>query len=599
MKLNNKLSSLLILIGLIFIGCDDVLDKDELAAISNEQVWDDENLAEGFLNEIYDRGLSGWSNGASGLSDDAQGANSVMYGEVNSSSKNSYGGTYGAIKNINLLLANVGTGALPEDFQNSLIAQSLFFRAKHYFSLVSTYGGVPLVLELNDLNDELEIPRNKTSECINQIIIDLDKAITGLPSSYDDAGSDYGRITKGAAMAFKAKVLLFYASEQFDPSQSEGRWQAAYEAVSTAKTYLEGQGKGLYPDYAELWFDESDSNSEAIIIRRYTTDKTHSRDVGVRPFVTGTSGESWDKPSIGIAEAYPMKDGKAIDDATSSYSYDTTVFWENRDPRFNANIARNGALFSLNDPAPQTTSDLVWTFVESQIEAGADERISPSALLCKKAVDGSIAGGGDTYNGTTDWIEMRFAEVLLFFAESANEIGKTSEAYDALIKIRTRAGIEAGTGFYGLKEGMDKDEMRTAIMLERRLELVFEGKRSSDLRRRRMYSTLNGTHRKGYVIERTAAFDALDPSDEVLDDRKALENGVLDGSIDLSDPTVYNTYFTTVLTSLERDGNTLVDGISIDYQDKYYFFDLPQGALNSNPKLVQTEGWGGTFDPLQ
>ena len=195
---------------------------------------------------------------------------------------------------------------------------------------------------------------------------------------------------------------------------------------------------------------------------------------------------------------------------------------------------------------------------------------------------------------------MRYAEILLFLAEAANEIGNISEAYTVLTDIRDRAGIEAGgDGLYGLKDGMSQDEMREAVLLERRLELVFEGKRSADLRRRRLYHTLNGTHRKGYIIEKTAAFDALDPSDEILDDRIALENGVLSGSIDLSDPTVYSTYFTTQITSVERDGNTTDNGTPINYMDKYYFYDLPQSALNSNPSLEQTEGWGGTFDPLQ
>lgn len=599
MKINYKLSSFLILIGLVLVNCDDVLDKSDLSAIDNANVWNDESLAEGFLNEIYDIGLTGWSNGASSNSDDAIGRTGLMYGEVISDSQRGYSGLYGQIKNINLLLENIVAGSLSLDIQESLAAQALFFRAKHYFSLVTTYGGVPLVLKLSTLEDDLEIPRNKTSECIAQIIIDLDNAIAKLPVEYADAGSDYGRITKGAAMAFKAKVLLFYASEQFDPNQTAGRWQVAYDAIKTAKNHLEANGKGLYGNYEDLWFDESNANSEAIIIRRHTTDKEHSRDAGVRPFVVGTNGESWDKPTIDIANAYPMKDGKGIDDLSSVYTYNTTVFWENRDPRFKANFAYNGVNWALNDPAPQTTSELIWTFLGSQIEAQADSRITPSGLLCRKAVDGTIQGGSPTQNGTTDWIEMRFAEVLLFFAEAANETDKISEAYDVLTDIRNRAGIDSGTGFYGLKEGMSKDEMRIAILLERRLELVFEGKRSSDLRRRRMYSTLNGTIRRGYIIQRTAAFDALDPSNEILDDRIALENSVLNGSIDLSDPAVYDTYFTTIITSLERDGNSLDDGTPINYQDEYYFYDLPQSALNSNPNLEQTSGWGGTFDPLQ
>ena len=136
--------------------------------------------------------------------------------------------------------------------------------------------------------------------------------------------------------------------------------------------------------------------------------------------------------------------------------------------------------------------------------------------------------------------------------------------------------------------------------LKVRLELVFEGKRSADLRRRRMYGTLIGMHRYGYEILKTAAFDALSPTAEILDDRKVLEAGVLDGSIDLNDPAVYNTYFSTRLRSLERFGSVDADGDAINYLDNYYFYDIPQDDLNKNPNLTQTNGWpGGSFDPLQ
>lgn len=601
MKIKYKLNKLILILTVVLVGCSDVLDKSDLTAVNAEDVWNDENLAEGFLNEIYDRSLIGWSNGASGNSDDANGQNSLMYGERTSNSVGSYRGNFAAIKDINLLLEQVGTGTLDVAFQESLKSQALFFRAQIYFSLISTYGGVPIVLSVSQISDDLEIPRNKTSECLDQIIIDLDNAISKLPENYDDPGSNYGRITKGAAMAFKAKVLINYASEQFDPAQSSGRWQTAYDAIKTAKANLEANGKGLHSDYSDLWFDQSDGNIEAIMIRRYTTDKSHRRDAGVRPFVVGTNGENWDKPTISHIDAYPMKDGKAIDDPSSAYTYNATSFWENRDPRFKANIAYNSSIWALNDPEPQKTSDVHWAFKGSAVEGQADTRISPSALYCRKAVDGSIIGGAATLTGTTDWIEIRFADILLYLAEAANEIGSIPEAYTVLIDIRSRAGIDSGgDGLYGLQAGMSQGEMRDAILLERRIELAFEAKRSADLRRRRMYNTLNGTFRKGYFIDKTAAFDALDPSDQILDDRKVLEAGVLDGSIDLNDPTVYNTYFTTVLTSLERDGNTTDDGIAINYLDQYYFFDLPQSAIDKNPKLEQTQGWpGGTFDPLQ
>ena len=91
---------------------------------------------------------------------------------------------------------------------------------------------------------------------------------------------------------------------------------------------------------------------------------------------------------------------------------------------------------------------------------------------------------------------MRLAEVMLNLAEAANATGRITEAYDMLTKIRQRAGITAGANNkYGLKENMTSAEMFTAIMNERRVELAFEGKRYDDLRRTKLWTSLNGKFR--------------------------------------------------------------------------------------------------------
>lgn len=603
MKMKNINKILILCWSLFFIQCtDDVLDKRDLSAISSDVIWNDINLARGFLNNIYVRALPGWNVDASKITDDAVGPEQLlMYGEAPPGSQNIYGSSYITIKDINILLRDIGSGSIPEVDQVIMKGQALFFRALLYFRLISTYGGVPLVLEFKGQSDveALKVPRNKTSECMAQILIDMDDAIAALPDSYN--ASDYGRITKGAAMAMKGRILLHYASEQFDPGQSAaGRWQNAYDANNTAITYLEGQGKGLHKSYGQLWFDEGASNVEAIMVRKYSDDVPNNREAGCRPFIVGTNGEAFDKPTKQLVDAYPMKDGKAIDDNSSAYTYNATTFWLNRDPRFKATIAWNGSIWPLNNPAPNRTSDLEWTFALSAIEGQANDRITPSSFSCRKGVDGNLEGGAASLNSPIDWIEIRFAEVMLNLAEAANEIGNTLVAYNVLTEIRDRAGIDpGGNGLYGIPAGLGKDEMRAAIMLERRLELVFEGKRSQDLRRRRMYKDLNGTYRQGYQILKTSAFDALSPTNLILDDRKALEDGVLDGSINLDDPDVYNTYFKINLRSLERFGDVGVDGSPINYLDRYYFYDIPQADIDRNVNLEQTSGWpGGTFNPL-
>jgi len=614
MKFFNKryfnLLAALFTISVLFVGCSKVLDKTNLLSVEGTDIWDNQALATGYLDNIYDRSLPGWPIGVSANSDDAssdQNTLSIMYGNANSGSQNIYTRTYGIIRDVNTLLENVDKGILPDGIKQQFKAQAYFLRALNYWNLVNTYGGVPLILNVQSKADitALQLPRNTTSECVTQIMKDIDAAIQLLPAKYDDPKSNYGRITKGAALAYKGRILLFYASEQYDPAQSKNRWQAAYDANKAAYTQLVSDGKGLHANYAALWFDESDGNREAIIIRRYTLNKPTSRDAGDRPFVTGTNGEATDRPTMSLMETYPMKDGKSISDASGKYTYNGTAFWVNRDPRFAQTIAWNGASWPLNDPSPYRTSDLLWTFQGGVTNPAADQRISITGMYCRKAIDGTIPGGSAALNSPTDWIELRFAEVMLNLAECANETNKPQEAYDMIKEIRVRAGIEPGVdGRYGITTAMDKISMRSAVLLERRIELAFEGKRTSDLRRRRLYSTLNGKHRMGMYITKTAAFDNLDPAtNDILSDRLVLEKRALAGQINLSDPAVYSTYFTVKIGGVEFQDNR-ADGTlgtyAINYLDKFYFFDIPDGDLKTNPKLTQTMGWtGGSFDPLQ
>jgi hypothetical protein len=179
----------------------------------------------------------------------------------------------------------------------------------------------------------------------------------------------------------------------------------------------------------------------------------------------------------------------------------------------------------------------------------------------------------------TDWIEIRFAEVLLNLAECANELGKSDEAYEELKAIRTRAKIDVGDGFYGLKQNMTTEEMRTAILDERRIEFAFENKRYWDLRRHNLFaSKLNGTRR--YGIRTILKKEFANKDFEAVRDK-----------IDLN--TEYEKYFT--IEKWLKD-----EQFSINYiQPQYNFFAIPQNMRDRSPSVEQTKDWGGTFDPLQ
>src|SRR5207248_1222168 len=142
-----------------------------------------------------------------------------------------------------------------------------------------------------------------------------------------------------------------------------------------------------------------------------------------------------------------------------------------------------------------------WTYVGGEIN-----NPTPTGFYTRKAVDPSLDPFG-AGNATTQWIEIRYAEVLLNLAEAANAIGHTQEAYDQLKLLRARAGIDPGAdGLYGLDAGLAGDQMQAAIMLERRIEFAFEAKRYWDLRRNmRFEPELNGTRPVALAQSRPAA----------------------------------------------------------------------------------------------
>jgi hypothetical protein len=595
---------LLAFLPILLVQCKKVLDKTNLSLITSDKVLNDPALAAAHLNLIYRSSTPGWAAGASASSDEGPGSGTLMYGRVQDNSQTFYQTAYQNIRQINIFLEAVKAGTIEKPVADPMIGQALFFRSIVYWQLATTYGGVPLVLNTLKPNDEFDLPRASTSQTVTQILKDLDDAIALLPDRYSDNNADFGRITKGAAMAVKGRILLHYASEQFDPTQSKNRWQAAYDALVAAKTNLDANGKGLNASFSNLWFDPPSANKEIIWVRLYNADASHSRDASVRPYQPGFGGGRVDNATKSLADAFPMKDGKKISDPTSAYAYDPVAFWKNRDPRFAATLVWNGANWPIKDPSPFKTSAIYWSFQNNTSVPEADNNgVTRTGFQTRKGVRVDY-DHNQARLSTVPWIEMRYAELLLNLAEAANEIGKGTEALTHLTAIRQRAGIENTNGRYGLDAGLeaDKTAMRDAILNERRIELAFENKRPVDMRRRRLYGTLNGTERMGYFITKTPAFDALVTSDNsFLSDRMALENLVLAGTVDLNNPAVYQTYFTTQVYSVEEGSNIPGQiGVKINYLDKYYFFDIPQAFINQNPKLKQTNGWpGGSFDPLQ
>lgn len=495
---------------------------------------------------------------------------------------------YFDVARCNLAIANLpGSQTIPQQSKRGMLGQFYALRAMLYFHLTKYYGGVPLVLEPQNPSSLTLQGRVKAKVMFEQIVKDLDSAIVNLDGiSWTDA--ERGKITKAAAVALKAKALLYWASPQFNPENDPQhphdaqRWQTAHQAAKEAYETCMAAGHGLMGDYAKIFQTEGSGNKEAIIIKSYSaTHPKRGNGVEARSRPASENGQPSDVyyASTHMLDAYTMKDGTPI---TGHPDYDPEMFWLNRDPRFEATIAYNGSTWKLSGKNNRKQ----WTY------ANAIEESGNRGLYCKRFSSpdlafGSVRQSGDFGGSGMDWIELRFAEVMLNYAETANETGDIGLAKQLVREIRQRAGVEEGAFDYGLALANSKDEMRDVIMNERMVEFAFEGKRGDDLRRTRRMHKLTGTLQ-------ALQFEVVDNAtktflETVIDPTTGLRNR---DTLDMTNKATVQTYFKTKIVM--PSGNA---GFSMP--EYYYFFSLHNQFINSTPLLEQTIGWdGGTFDPL-
>jgi hypothetical protein len=558
-----------------------VLDKTNLSAVGADQVWSDANMATAYLNQIYSELMPGNTYGTGNNTDEGvpyqKQTNDWFRGTATFDSQKDPFDTYTSIRTINILLANIEKASFGQADKDKIKGQALFWRAWAYQTLVSNYGGVPLILEAQQPTTDLttlQKPRNKTSECVTQILKDIDDATALLPDAFTD--DDMGRIDKGIAMAFKGRVLLFYASPLFNSLGGIASWQKAYDANKAAKEFLDARGKGLYSPYSKIWDDEL--NKEVVMVRRYNYPQSVYFQGGLMPLNWSKDDVGADRPSLELVNAFPMKDGSAWESQTRSYD---TLFLS-RDDRFYANIYYNGApnqyLKGMRDD-----KTYLWTYFTSITNYSGttglegvhnavtqDPLWSNSSFYRIKAVDKTL-DKGTVYNAGVDWVEIRYAEVLMNYGECANEVDNAPVALDILKQIRSRAGVAPGVGGnYGIT-ALLKNDIRKAYQKERFVEFCFEGKRMNDLRRWKMFDYLRALpQRHGIAVLLKAGQSDVSPLSDIN--------------------TVWNKFTSTAITT---------DAVNIAIKDQYYIYGIPKSILDRNPLFKQSNNWGGDFDPLQ
>ncbi|SFC73331.1 Starch-binding associating with outer membrane [Zunongwangia mangrovi] len=513
---------------LLLISCDkDFLEVKPLDQYSDAAVWSDASLVNAFVNDIYLGQQYGFQlEMLASLSDISMTkraeVNPILNSEINASYVSvldpnhwltsfrniTWNSLYLNIRSCNVFFERVEESGLQGEEIERLTGEVHYLRANFYYWLMSFYGGVPIVDQAYQIEDDFNIARSTFEETINFIVADLDAAAAALPLSGDKA-----RATRGAALALKSRVLLYAASDLFNSNASwtDGyanpelvgytggsqtqRWQAAQDA---AKAVIDLGIYNLYggtspaspqearENYTNLFLNNG--NEEDILISFYDDINDSDWQAPNPGRFYGPNGyHNWGNhtPTQQLVDSYEMIDGTEF----SWSGPEAENPYENRDPRFYASILYDGANWRQrpDDVSAADPEGIVQTgFFENAdgtFTPGLDTRQSSiedwngtyTGYYLRKFIDPSIDHQYETQR--LPWRQIRYAEVILNYVEASLELGQEAEAKTYLNMIRNRAGMPDVPADESGEDLMDR------YRNERKVELAYEQHRYFDIRR--------------------------------------------------------------------------------------------------------------------
>lgn len=523
---------------LIATSCESFLERDSATSISEERVFENAELIKMFANNIYmevpnfdhslydlitDECTSWWSHPH----------HNVRQGEWYANNNPMEYWAYGAIRKTNMFLEAIDESPVNPDDAKVLKGEVKFLRAKFYFDMVKRYGGVPIITVAQDIDDDLFVSRSSMEDSFAFIVKELEEAIELLPETHGSRDIDVGKANKWSAKALLGRVMLYWASPLYNTQNDISKWD---KAAQINKEVIDSGPYDLFPNFRNIML-EKNNQEEVFSVQFLYPYRHHGWDSWHQPDSRSRQDASERCPYQEFVDAFEMKNGKNINDPDSGY--DPQNPYKNRDPRLDQTVILNGTPFGLSQ-------DPVDMYVGGDDEINSPYGTNTGYLLRK----GTEEDNDDFYGWSgsdQNWPELRYAEVLLNYAEAKNEVLSSPDqsVYDAVEKIRQRAGLVP----YQLPEGLSKEEMRERIRNERYIELAFEQKRYWDLRRWK------------------------------------IAKDVMDGKV-----------FTAMYIYKEDDGSftyerkSLMVGTAV-FKDYMYFMPIPLDEINKNPNLEQNPGW--------
>ena len=436
---------------LMFTSCEDFLDLTPISDLTTENGYETTRLLESALVGAYESFQSSeyyvWDNL---LFQDVRADNNYAGGDnpeifqidlleitpTHTRIFTHWSNIYNAISKANTVLENVAIVndlTLTEERKNQIRGEALFLRAYHYFTLVKMFGGVPLITNtITSLAPEdTNVTRASVEEVYNQILLDLDEAITLLPDTYgNDASVNKARATSGAANALAAKVIMQSPNPDFD------------EVLEHITAVENSTANYRLIDYNDLFSGNSPNNAESIIEVQYLggDEGNFGPQLLLPPSISGDAWRKFVTPSVDLVNAFDSEGDNIRKNASILFE---TVNWVDE--------------YWGNSPGTSV----------------------PFGFKMKNA--NGFASADRQYL-------LRFGDIVLLKAEALNELGQIDDAVAEVNKIRSRVSLPDLTQ----EQQTSQEILKNTILKERRLELFLEGHRWDDLvRNNQIISTMN------------------------------------------------------------------------------------------------------------
>lgn len=529
-----KIIIIIILLGCSFSGCEEkILDKEPLTIFSENDVWTDMSLASKFATNIYncleDYGVGSvpgghyWRGGRAFpgcVTDevyDHHGDQFVNVWNIGALSpadmafkqscwSSIWEAKYSYIRKCNIFLANIDNVEATETEKSELKGEVKYLRARYYYDLVTYWGGVPLITEVFELDDEFEMSRTPYEDLVDWIVSELDEAREMLPEQR--TADEFGKVNRGACLALKSNLLLHANSKLHDPSTepsgplfdyTKDTWDECAKAAKAVidmpqfsleevDDFMDYHGIFMYPPKAEI-----------IFAKPY-----HPNYRGRGHNITTTSsppywgGWGMNNPRHDFVQDFEMANGMKIDEPGSGYNPSIDSMYENRELRFYANILYNGATYRGRELEYHLPGGL-----ESTDNNTANA--SRTGYNLRKFVDEEENFGVTL--GNDPWVYLRLAEMYLNYAEAQYNMGNENLAREYVNIIRNRVKLP---DINSSGEALFED-----IQHERKIELCFEHHRFYDVRRWMIADVTCNEDVRGLRWKKVDSNGDLDPDGEL------------------------------------------------------------------------------------